>query len=293
MVTMGPELSSANVPRFLGVDHVEFAVADVDSASEIHHRLGFVRVATRELRERRLKSYRLASGSLSVVLSQSRLQTDPIAIAVAKHGDGIFSLGFLCQDALSTLERMHQRNGQVVEAPRTVQLGEDAQSQTQAQVLAFGHVRHTLVSRSGGPFLEGFPSMPATMPAGFGIERALGWTAFVESADFPTSATHYATLLGLTRREDATDEYRCRWTTSDGSFRPEMWSPPPSASPQDRVREFLDVNHGAGVGEVTLVAANRDDTIARINAAGLAVEAETGLTAPIAGMLRYRIVGAS
>jgi len=287
---MGPEFSSANAPRFLGVDHVEFAVADVDSASDIHHRLGFVRVATREIRERRLKSYRLVSGGLSVVLSQSRLDTDPIAVAVAKHGDGMFSLGFLCQDALSTLERMHQRNGQVVEAPRTVQLGEAAQSQTQAQVIAFGHVRHTLVSRSGGPFLEGFPSMPATAPVGFGIERAIGWTAFVEPAQFPTVSAHYAALLGLTRRpdgDDDNDEHHCRWTTSDGSLIPEMWSP---SAPHDRVQEFLDVNHGSGVGEVALVAPKREETIARIIGAGLSVEAKTGLTAPIAGMLRYRIV---
>jgi 4-hydroxyphenylpyruvate dioxygenase-like putative hemolysin len=278
----------ASAPRWLRVDHVELAVADVDRAADLHHRLGFVRVATRELRERRVRSYRLVSGNLSIVLSESRLATDPIAVAVAKHGDGIFSLGFLCPDALSALERLHQRGAQVLEAPRTVRTGDPVVEQTQAQVLAFGHVRHTLVSRNGGPFLEGFPPMPSTSPAGFGIERVAGWLAFVEPEHFAGAAARYAQMLGLVGVGANADESHRRWTTPDGALFPEMACP---TAPGDRAREFLGVSHGAGVGEVTFVASRPEETRARIAAAGLAIDRETGLTEPIAGQLRYRVVG--
>lgn len=271
--------------RFLRVDHVELAVADVDRSAEVHHRLGFVRVATREIRERRLKSYRLASGNVSVVLSQSRLSTDPIAIAVEKHGDGVFAVGFLCQDAISALEALHRRGSQVVEAPRTVQIGEPALTQTQAQVAAFGHVRHTLVARAGGPFLEGFPPMPAATPAGFGLDRIAGWTAFVEAETLPATAKHYASLLGLVPRETTEGEHH--WTTADGTVAITMAGP---RLEHDRARDFLGVNHGAGIGEVVFGSADRDQAIEKIRTAGLGVDPSTGLTDPIAGMLRYRVV---
>ena len=283
---MGTDGTSA--PRWLGVDHVELAVADVDRAADVHHRLGFVRVATRELRERRVKSYRLVSGALSVVLSESRLETDPIAVAVAKHGDGIFSIGFLCHDALSALERLHQRGAQVVEAPRTVRMGDPVVEQTQAQVIAFGHVRHTIVSRNGGPFLEGFPPMPATNPAGFGIDGVAGWVGVLEAERFSATASHYAHVFGLVQRDEAPAAHHFRWSMADGTLFPELACP---AEPHDHAREFLAVRHGAGIGELTLVSKRPEETRDRAAAAGLAIDRDTGLTGPIAGPLRYRIVG--
>lgn len=274
--------------RFLRVDHVELAVSDVDRAAEVHHRLGFVPFGTREIRERRLKSYRLVSGPLSVLLTQSRLKTDPVAVAVEKHGDGVFSVGFLCQDAISALEALHRRGAQVVKAPRTVQIGEPAVTQTQAQVLAFEHVRHTLVARNGGPFLEGFTPMPGTPPGGFGIERVAGWTAFVEPEMLRPTAERYAALLGLEARESP-DPHALAFATADGTLALRVERP---AAEHDRAHDFLGVNHGAGIGEVVLVATNVEAARDKVRAAGLEVDRETGLTAPIAGMLRYRIVGA-
>ena len=87
--------------KITGFDHLEFAVSDLERAAEPYLRLGFEKTGSREILERKLRSYLMVQNNISILLSQSTLATDPVARFVATHGDGVISVAFHCEDAVS------------------------------------------------------------------------------------------------------------------------------------------------------------------------------------------------
>jgi 4-hydroxyphenylpyruvate dioxygenase len=258
----------ANDYQSLGIidfDYLEFAVADLEKASELYLRMGFEKAAERELLQRKLKSYLLVQNDIRILVSQSNDPSDPVAQFVASHGDGVIDSAFLCKDAIHTFETLVKRGATAAESPKTVT--KDFGTVTFASVKTFGDVRHTLISRSGSLFAEGFDAPLKVHNKGCGLLRIDHLTTNVEKGQMDHWANYYEKIFGLknTRFFDI-------HTKRTGLYSKVMQSPDgvikmPFNEPMDdksQIQEFIDVLHGPGIQHAALLTNDILDAIPRL-----------------------------
>lgn len=236
--------------KISGIDHLELAVADLDRATGPFLKLGFEKAGSRELRERELRSFLLVQNEIQIVLSQSTKSSDPIAKFVTAHGDGVFDVAFLCEDAVSALEITAQRGATVLESPRSSQREEGTVHQ--AAIGAFGDVRHTLISRKGTLFAEGFDFIPRQSTKGVGLQKIDHVTAYVGTNDFAHCKSFYENVLGLTPSRATA------FQSADGKVRL-LFHEPSASTPT--IQEYLDVNHGPGIQHFAFSTSHLVETI--------------------------------
>jgi len=228
--------------KILGFDHLEIAVADLERASEPFLKLGFEKSGTRVVHERQLRSYLFVQNGVQIVLSQSLKTGDPISSFVATHGDGVFSIGFLCEDAVNTLELVAGRGATVLEAPRSQQR-EDGTIH-QATIAAFADVRHTLLSRTGTLFAEGFDFIPKSSTKGVGLRAIDHVTSYLEKGQTAEVVAFYLKIFGLV---PLTSTSPTVLESEDRRIRLLFHESQSSAAP---IQDYLDMYHGAGVQHV-------------------------------------------
>lgn len=239
--------------RIVDFDHLEFAVADLDRAADLYLRLGFEKTGTREIRERKLTSYLMQQNQVSIVLSHSDQPGDFIHGYLAAHGEGVASVAFLCEDAVSALETCVNRGAELAERPKAYQ--KDFGSVQQTAIRAFGDVRHTFLSRKGNLFAEGFDTAAKAPLRTPGIERIDHVTINVEKDRREKWVKYYEDVFGLksTRFFDIHTErtglYSSVMQSPNGVIKMPFNEPTESAS---QIQEFLDIHHGAGVQHVAL-----------------------------------------
>src|SRR3989338_5789659 len=133
-----------------GVDHLEFAVADLESVSQLYSRLGFEKMAVREIGQRQLRSILIGQGEVRIVLSRSQLTTDPVSQFVSTHGDGIMAIAFRCDNTVTALETTVSRGATLLSAPMKV--ARDFGQIEKASIRTVGDVQHTFIQRCGSLF---------------------------------------------------------------------------------------------------------------------------------------------
>ncbi len=241
-------MSNFEALKILGFDHLEFAVADIERAAESFLKLGFEKAGMRELRERELRSLLLVQNEVQIVLSHSTKGSDPIAAFVKAHGDGILNIAFRCEDAVSALEIAASRGATVLEPPRSYQ--KEAGTVHQAAIAAFGDVRHTLISRQGNLFAEGFDLSPRRPNKAMGFQRIDHVTCLVETGKIELWRNFYEKIFGLT-------SYSIENLTILESPRGGIRLPfcEPSTGGQE-IQEHLDMNHGPGVEHAAFSSEN-------------------------------------
>jgi len=256
--------------KIIGFDFVEFSVADLDKALSLYLHMGFEKAGTREILERKLKSYRVVQNDINIILSHSEDPKDPVAKFQKAHGDGIMSVAFLCEDAVSALEIAVSRGAEVVESPRSYQ--KDFGSITQASIKAFGDVRHTFISRKGGLFAEGFDVPYKVTRRGFGLMGIDHITNNVSKGEMDAWANYYEKIFGLknTRYFDIhtqrTGLYSKVMESPNGVIKMPVNEPSEEAS---QIQEFLDMNHGPGVQHLALTTNNIAETLVQLKKEGL------------------------
>lgn len=152
----------------LGVDHVEFCVADArESASQLARVFGF-RVLGRggpeQTGARDAVRVLLGQGEARVLLTSGLHAAHPASGYVARHGDGVSSVAFRTDDAAGAFADAVAA-GAVPIAPPAVYEDEHGPV-TVATVSGFGDVGHRLVQRSaaGGVGLPGITLQPGSQP---------------------------------------------------------------------------------------------------------------------------------
>lgn len=251
-------------------DHLEFAVQNLDEAAKLYLRFGFEKAATREILERKLKSYLMVQNNVAIVLSHSALSTDPIAKFVATHGDGVFSVAFRCDDAVSALEVAVNRGAKRAEAPRAYQRNGGAVQQ--ASIHTFGDVRHTFISRTGGIFAEGFDNPVKAQNRGFGLERIDHITSNVSKGDRVTWTKFYEDVFGLQNvrffdiHTARTGLYSTVMMSPNGVIKMPFNEPTEDAS---QIQEFLDINHGPGIQHVAIQTGDICSTLRPLRKEGI------------------------
>ncbi len=256
--------------KIIGFDYVEFAVGDLDKALSLYLHMGFEKAGIREIHERKLRSYRVVQNDINIILSHSTDPKDPVARFHHSHGDGIMSVAFLCEDAVSALEIAVSRGAEVVESPRSYQ--KDFGSVTQASIKAFGDVRHTFISRRGNLFAEGFDVPHKVTSRGFGLMGIDHVTNNVAKGEMENWAKYYEQIFGLrnTRFFDIhtqrTGLYSKVMESPNGVIKMPVNEPTEEAS---QIQEFLDMNHGAGVQHLALTTNNIVETLVKLKREGL------------------------
>ncbi len=253
-----------------GYDHIEFAVNNVDKASELYLRMGFERVGTREMRERKLKSVLMGQGEILVLLSQSELPADPISKFQADHGDGIINIAFRCNDAHQCLETVIRRGATLAEPPKSFQ--KEFGQVEQTSIRAFGDVRHSFVTRKGQLFGEGFEIPFRSLNQGCGLAAIDHITTNVERGTLDDCAGFYEKVLGFknTRFFDIHTErtglYSKVMQSPDGVVKMPINIPTEDSS---QIQEFLDINHGPGVQHLALKTQNIVQSLRTLRKEGL------------------------
>ncbi len=258
--------------RIHDFDHLQFAVADLDVASQVFLRLGFERIQTREILERKVRSYLLAQNNAYLLLTQSGLSTDPIAKFVQAHGDGVVSVAFRCEDALATFEAAVNRGAAAVETPKATR--KDFGTVQRATIQGFGDVWHTFISREGNLFGDGFETATPKTHSGYGLSRIDHVTCAVERGELGALAAAYEKVLGLQavtsydiHSEAGGKSLAVRVLQSpDGIIRMPVHEPSGETS---NVQDFLDVNHGPGVQHVALETSNMIETTRALRKEGV------------------------
>ncbi len=257
--------------EILDFDHIEFAVGNLSESIRLYERMGFAERGTREILERGLVSVLMGQNDISVLLSHSSKDTDPVSRYVQKHGDGVINVAFRCADAFSAIEKANRRGAEIIEPPRAMQ--KDFGSVQQGSIAAYGDVRHSFVSRKGSLFLEGFqtPMGPATR--GIGLKRIDHITTNVERGQLEGWSGFYEKVFGLenTRFFDIQ-------TTKTGLYSKVMQSPDrvlkmpvnEPGSGANQIQEFIDVNHGPGVQHIALETESIVPTLKQLRASGTA-----------------------
>lgn len=248
----------------LDFDHVEFAVSDLEATARLYETMGFEKCGTREIRERGLHSMLMGQGEIWIVLSRSTRESDPVAQFVERHGSGVFSIAFRCNDAFSAAENAGRKGATVVEPPRAME--KDFGSVQQSAIQACADLRHTFVSRKGTLFGEGFDSAVKDRPVGVGFTRIHHFSANVEKGELKVWTDFYERVFGLKSvRNTGTS---CALQSPDGRL--QLLASEPGDEP-NATQEFLDVNHGSGIQHIAFETTELGRAMENLKAAGLAL----------------------
>jgi len=257
-----PEFNALGIIDF---DHLEFAVRDLEEAAKLYIKLGFEKIGTREVLERKLNSVLMGQNDIRILLSHSSDSIDPVSRYVIKHGDGVCNVAFLCQNAFSAFEVALSRGAEPSETPKGYK--KDFGSVDVASIKAFGDVTHSFVARTGGLFGEGFDSAARQAPSGKGLLRIDHITTNVEKGHIKDWVGFYERVFGLknTRFFDIHTErsglYSYVMQSPNGIIKMPFNEPTEQAS---QIQEFIDIHHGPGVQHVALSTSDIVDSLTEL-----------------------------
>lgn len=276
--------------QILGLDHIEFAVSDLEAAADWCLRLGFEEAGSRSIPERKLKSLVMVQQDVRFVLSQSESKTDRIGQFLETHGDGVLSVGLQVTDATTALEVACARGAQLCTPPKTI-LKDFGEVQV-TSIYGVGDVRYAFVARTGDLFLEGFDAPFIHTNPGVGISRVSHLYATVEKGELDAITRFHESVFGwhVLREWDWEGDGRTQRLRGLGDSLLSMTLAEPTLG-NPPARDFLEINHGAGIQGILLDSENMDGTRNRL------IDAEVGLlpspnelhlaTVPLVGALNF------
>lgn len=246
-------MASFETLKISAIDHIEFAVKDLDKSCDWYYRMGFEKVATRELRERKLKSHLFQQNEIAILLSHSELSGDFIHTFLQNHGEGVANIAFRCEDAVSALETAVNRGATATELPKLSQ--RDFGSVQQTAIETPCSVRHTFLNRNGNLFLEGFETATKPHVRSRGTEKVDHVTLSVPRGDTSRWESFYQSIFGLEKLSlNSTLMGQTAMAVSllksqNEIFKLALVAPAETHSP---IQDFLDIHHGAGVQHIAL-----------------------------------------
>lgn len=243
--------------KLIDFDYLEYAVADLDKTGAGCVELGFEKAGTRAILERKLRSHLYVQNDIRIVLSNSEDPKDPVARYTAAHGDGVIDVALRCEAVVPTLEALLSRGAQLAEPPRGYR--RDFGAIECATIKTFGDLRHTLISREGNLFAQGFDEPMLCSNEGFGLQRIDHITSNVEKGKLKEAVSFYEKVFGFrnTRFFDIHTErtglYSYVMESPNGVLKMPFNEPTEAES---QIQEFLDVHHGPGIQHVAFLTSS-------------------------------------
>lgn len=136
----------------LGIEHVEFYVADLSAAAApLCRDYGFTDAGPHDLGDQPgARSVLLRQGTIALLLTAADAPGHPAAGYVARHGDGAASIAFRTDDVVKAFDKAVAGGARPIAAPVFTGDGNDGRDRVGvAAVSGFGDVTHRLIERAG------------------------------------------------------------------------------------------------------------------------------------------------
>lgn len=257
-----------------GTDHVEFYVGNARQAAYFYRAafgMSLAAYSGPETGRRDRTSYVVEQGKIRFVFTTSLRPGTPIAVHVARHGDGVRVIALEVDDARAAWRETTARGGLSVAEPAET---EDEHGRViTASIATYGDTIHTFVERGhyNGAFLPGFRAEQhdaIARPTGLKhvdhMVGNVGWHAMNEWVDF------YAKVMGFQLYQhfddnDISTEYSALMSkvmANGNGFVKFPINEPAEGARKSQIEEYLDFYGGPGVQHIALAT---DDILATVS----------------------------
>jgi 4-hydroxymandelate synthase len=268
----------------LGIDHVEFYVADLRAAAaSLCRDFGFEHMGPYSLSELDTRpggrSVLLRQGTIALVLTAADAPGHPAAGYVSQHGDGVASIAFRTDDLTTAFDQAIRGGAQPIAAPAYSE--HDGGRLGLAVVSGFGDVTHPLIERSGS---AGGPAAGTGLAgtAQAGMFQVLDHVAIcLRSGQIDSTVRLYADAFGFAyvfdERIEVSGQAMISKVVQDktGAATFTLIEPDPGLDP-GQIDEFLDRHGGAGVQHLALRTANIAQAVRTLSGRGVKFLAAPG-----------------
>jgi 4-hydroxymandelate synthase len=253
----------------LGIDHVEFYVADPQAAADSFcHDFGFVHDGAGDLGDQPgARSVLLREGTIALLLTAADGPGHPAADYVERHGDGVASIAFRTDDVAKAFEQAVTGGARPISAPAFA--GHGTGRVGQAVVSGFGDVKHRLVERT---------EIAAGQRAGTGpadMFKTLDHVAIcLPAGQIDATVRLYRDAFGFAHVFDERIEVNGQAMISKvvqdegGAVTFTLIEPDPNRDP-GQIDQFLDSHGGAGVQHLALRTADIAEAVRTLSARGV------------------------
>jgi 4-hydroxymandelate synthase len=263
----------------LGIDHVEFYVADPQAAAEwLCHDFGFTRAGRRDLDDPGAppggRSVTVRQGTIALLLTAAGAPGHPAAGYVERHGYGVASIAFRVDDVAKTFDQAVIGGARPIAAPAFADC--DGGRVGLAVVSGFGDVTHRLVERAG----SAADPRPGDEPEG--MFQALDHAAIcLRAGQIDATVRLYGDAFGFAHVFDERIEVNGQAMISKvvqdeaGAVTFTLIEPDPDHDP-GQIDEFLARHGGAGVQHLALRTADIAQAVRSLSARGVEFLAAPG-----------------
>lgn len=263
----------------LGIDHVEFYVADLQAAAApLCRDFGFENTGPFSLSDQVTRpgaqSVLLRQGTIALVLTAADAPCHPAAGYVRQHGDGVASIAFRTDDVTGAFDQAIRGGARPIAAPAYAE--HDGGRLGVAVVSGFGDVTHPLIERSGSG------AGPAAGTGSAGMFQVLDHVAIcLRSGQIDATVRLYGDAFGFAYVFDERIEVSgqamiskvVQDTTGAATFT--LIEPDPNLDP-GQIDEFLDRHGGAGVQHLALRTADIAQAVRTLSGRGVEFLAAPG-----------------
>jgi 4-hydroxymandelate synthase len=266
-----------HIVSILGIDHVEFYVADLQAAAApLCRDFGFAPAGPHDLGDPPGgRSVPLRQGTIALLLTAAGAPGHPAADYVRRHGDGVASIAFRVDDVASAFDRAVAGGARPVAGPAFADHGGGRVGQ--AIVSGFGDVTHRLVERSGpgaGPG-AGTGAGPGAGTGAGAAFHALDHAAIcLPAGQIDATVRFYGDAFGFAHVFDERIEVNGQAMVSKvvqdeaGTVTFTLIEPDPGRDP-GQIDQFLDGHGGAGVQHLALRTADIAQAVRTLSARGV------------------------
>lgn len=259
----------------LGIDHVEFYVADLRAAAAALCRdFDFEHAGPYSLSEGTRpggRSVLLRQGTIALVLTAADTPDHPAASYVRQHGDGVASIAFRTSDVTMAFDKAIRGGARPMAAPAfTEHAGERLGV---AVVSGFGDVTHPLIERAGSEVGTAVGPAAGTGPAD--MFQVLDHVAIcLPSGHIDATVRMYGDAFGFAYVFDERIEVNGQAMISKvvqdetGAATFTLIEPDPALDP-GQIDEFLDRHGGAGVQHLALRTADIAQAVRTLSGRGV------------------------
>jgi 4-hydroxyphenylpyruvate dioxygenase len=245
------------------IDYLEFYVSNARQAAHFYRTaLGLQPVAYAGLETgvRDRTSWVLAKRNIRFVMTAPLLPnpSDPIAMHVARHGDGVKDIALRVHDAAAAYHEALRRGARGVHEPAVT---EDAQGRiVKASIAAYGDTIHSFVQRDGyeGPFMPGFRPVDELGKMNVWVDYyrdVLGFKQLIHFDDQDIS-TEYSALMSKVMQNG---HGRIKFPINE----------PAEGRRKSQIEEYLEYYGGPGVQHIALATGDIMASVDALRAAGI------------------------
>jgi 4-hydroxyphenylpyruvate dioxygenase len=265
------------------IDYLELYVSNARQAAHFYRTaLGLPPVAYAGLETgvRDRTSWVLAKRNIRFVLTAPLLPNpnDPIALHVARHGDGVKDIALRVHDAAAAYHEALRRGARGVQAPVT---SEDSHGRiVKASIAAYGDTIHSFIQRDGyeGVFMPGFRPVEERLPVPeTGIAAIDHIVGNVELGKMNDWVGFYRDVLGFKQLvhfddQDISTEYSALMSKVMQNGHGRIKFPinePAEGRRKSQIEEYLEYYGGPGVQHIALATGDIMASVDALRAAGV------------------------